>query len=73
MSENFIFIHTLMTENNKDLPSKHAGSDLEVFCSQNWAGLYMPDLTSCIRFGSILSKKAWIILCETGPDLIWMA
>ena len=31
------------------------------------------DLTSCIWFGSILLKKAWIILCKTGPDPIWMA
>ena len=30
------------------------------------------DLTSCVWFGSIFPKKAWIILCKTGPDLIWM-
>ena len=34
---------------------------------------YMPDLTSRIRFGSVFSKKAWIILCKTGPGPIWMA
>ena len=33
----------------------------------------MPDPTSCIRFSSIPPKKAWITLCKTGPDLIWMA
>ena len=30
------------------------------------------DLTSRIQFGSVLSKKALIILCKTSPDLIWM-
>ena len=33
----------------------------------------MPDPTSHIRFGSVLQKKDWIILCKTGPDPIWMA
>ena len=42
-------------------------------CSQNRAGSYMPDPTSCIRFGSVFSKKARIILRKTHPDLIWMA
>ena len=36
-------------------------------CSQN------PDPTSCIWFGSILPKKVRIILCKTGPGLVWMA
>ena len=27
----------------------------------------MPDPTSCIRFSSAPPKKAWIILCKTGP------
>ena len=42
-------------------------------CSQNRAGSYMPDPTSCIHFSSIFSKKAWNILCKIDPDLIWMA
>ena len=42
-------------------------------CSQNWAGSYMPDPTSRIRFGSVIPKKAWIKLCKTGPDPMWMA
>ena len=33
----------------------------------------MLDLTSRIWFGTILPKKAWIILCKTSPDPIWMA
>ena len=41
--------------------------------NQNWAGSCMPDLTAHIRFISILLKKAWIILCETGLDPNWMA
>ena len=31
----------------------------------------MPDLTSHIRFGSSLPKKALIILCKTGPARFW--
>ena len=42
-------------------------------CSQNRAGSYMRDPTSRMRFGPVLPKKAWIILCRTGPDPIWMA
>ena len=42
-------------------------------CSQNRARSYMPDLTSRISFSSVFLKKAWIILCETDPDPIWMA
>ena len=42
-------------------------------CSKNWAGSNMPDLTSCIWFSSVFPKKAWIILCKTNLDLIWMA
>ena len=34
-------------------------------CSQNLAGLFMPDPTSRIRFSSVLPKKAWILLCRT--------
>ena len=30
-------------------------------------------LTSCNWFGTILPKKAWIILCKTSLDPIWMA
>ena len=41
--------------------------------SQNRAGSYMPDPTSCIRFSSVFPKKAWAILCKTDPDPIWMA
>ena len=33
----------------------------------------MPDPTSRIRFSSVFPKKAWIILCKTDPDPIWMA
>ena len=33
----------------------------------------MLDPTSCIQFSSIFWKKAWIILCKTDPDPIWMA
>ena len=42
-------------------------------CSQNWAGWYMLDPISRIRFSSVFSKKAWIISCKTDPDPIWMA
>ena len=33
----------------------------------------MPDPTSRIRVSSVFPKKAWIILCRTDPDPIWMA
>ena len=33
----------------------------------------MLDPTSHIQFGSVLPKKAWITLCKTDPDPIWMA
>ena len=33
----------------------------------------MQDPTSHIRFSSVFPKKAWIRLCKTDPDLIWMA
>ena len=53
---------------------KHFGcSQLWPACSQNQARSYMQDLTFCIQFGFFLPKKAQIILCKTGPDLIWMA
>ena len=42
-------------------------------CSQNRAGSYMPDPTSCIRFSSVFPQKALILLCKTDPDPIWMA
>ena len=48
-------------------------SQLQPAYSQNRAGSYMPDLTFCIWFGSVLQKKAQITLCKTGPALIWMA
>ena len=35
--------------------------------------VYMPDPTSRIRFSSVFTKKAWITLCKTDPDPIWMA
>ena len=41
-------------------------------CSQNRAGLFVPVPTSRIRFGSVFSKKAWIILRKTDPDPISM-
>ena len=41
-------------------------------CSQNRARSYLPDLTSRILFSSIFPKEAWIILCKTDPDPIWM-
>ena len=41
-------------------------------CGQDQAELYMPDLTSHIWFSSALSKKAQIILCETGLGPVWM-
>ena len=40
-------------------------------CSHNRAGQYMPDPTSRIRFSSVFPKKAWIILCKTGPNSTW--
>ena len=46
---------------------------LQSVCRQIQTGSYMPDPTSCVCFGSVLSKKAWIILCKNGPDPIWMA
>ena len=33
----------------------------------------MPYLTSCIQSGSVFPQKAWIIVCKTDPDPIWMA
>ena len=33
----------------------------------------MPDPTSWIRFSSVFPKKAWITLCKTDQDPIWMA
>ena len=48
-------------------------SQLWPLCSQNRAGLYMPDPTSRIGFCSIFPKKTWIILCKTDLDPIWMA
>ena len=58
--------------------SKKAASDSKVFrlrpvCSQNRAGSYIPDLISHIRFGSVLPKKARIVLCKTDPDPVWKA
>ena len=41
-------------------------------CGQNRAGSYMPDPTSRIRFSSVFPKKAWITLCKTDPDPIWI-
>ena len=41
---------------------------LQPACSQNRAGLDMPDLTSRIRFGSVLPKKARIILGKTSLE-----
>ena len=36
--------------------------------------IYMPDPISCIQFGSVVPKKARIILRKTGrPDPIWTA
>ena len=32
----------------------------------------MPDPTSHICFRSVFAKTAWIILCKTDPDPIWM-
>ena len=64
------------------LPSKHGGirfgsvfgyNQLWPASIQNQAGLYMPDPTSLIQFGSIFSKKAWMILCKTDLDPVWMA
>ena len=40
---------------------------------QNRARSYMLDLSSCIRFGSTLPKKAWVMLCTTSQGHIWMA
>ena len=42
-------------------------------CSQNRTGSYMPDPTSRILFSSVSPKKAWVILCKTDLDPIWMA
>ena len=33
----------------------------------------VPDPTSCIRFGSVLPKKAWVILSKIGLDPLWTA
>ena len=41
-------------------------------CSRNRAGSYTLDPTSHIHFSSVFPKKAWIILCKTEPDPIWM-
>ena len=56
-----------------DLFWKHYGQlwPLQSACSQNWAGLYMPDLASCIHSSSELPKKAWIIVCKSGLVRFW--
>ena len=41
--------------------------------NQNWPRSYMPDLASRIQFGSILLKKAQIILCKISPEPTQMA
>ena len=66
------------------LPSKHAGSDPEAFwlwpvmaivasVQPELGRYYMLDPTSCIHFSSVFPLEAWIILCRTNPDPIWMA
>ena len=35
--------------------------------------VHMPDPTSRIRFSSVFPKKAWLTVCKTDPDPIWMA
>ena len=45
-----------------NIPIKHAGSNSEAFwlrptCSRNQAGLYMPDPTSRIQFGSVFFQR----------------
>ena len=63
--------------NTPDLIQKHFGYSqlwsLQSVCRQVQTRSYMPDLTSCVCFGFVLRKKAYIILCKTSPDLIWMA
>ena len=62
-------------------PSKHVGSDPEVFdygqswplwpvCSQNWGGLYIPDLTSRIRFSSVFFREGMDHHICTNPTRI---
>ena len=70
-----------LTHHTIQHPSKHAGSDLEVFwlwqllpaCSQHQARQYMSNPTSCIQFSSVLPKKAQLILYKTDLDPIRMA
>ena len=63
-------------------PSQHAGSDPEVFwlwpvmaVLAQLAARISPDCICQIRLLASISvpKKAWIRLCKTDPDLIWMA
>ena len=72
-----LFVFSTHPVNMPDPIQKHFGYSqlwpLLPECSQNQPGSYMPDLTSCIHFSSIFPKKAWIILCKTDPDPIWMA
>ena len=35
--------------------------------------VYMPDPTSRVGFSSVFLKTAWIMLCKTDQDPIWMA
>ena len=38
---------------------------------QSWARLFTPDPTFCMQFGSVLPKKAQIILYKTGLVRFW--
>ena len=62
------------------LHGKHAGSDPETFRLQPvmaFTARMQPESAWIVYawsdFRSIFPKKAWIILCKTDPDPIWMA
>ena len=68
--------HVFSPVNTLDPVWKHFGYGqlwpLWPACCQNWARLCMPDLTSHTWFSSVLPEKAWIILCKTSSDPMWM-
>ena len=76
-----LFANFLKINQSIKQPSKQAGSDPEAFWLRPVMGSIQPELGQIVYAGSDFthpfqlrfSKKAWITLCKTDPDLIWMA